>query len=62
MRKLLNTVIVSLISLLVITILCHADPAQTVMVSMRDGVKLATDIYLPEGDGPWPAILMRTPY
>jgi predicted acyl esterase len=34
----------------------------TEMVAMRDGVKLATDIYLPEGEGPWPVILMRTPY
>jgi uncharacterized protein len=33
-----------------------------VMVPMRDGVRLATDIYLPEGPGPWPALLERTPY
>jgi len=32
------------------------------MVAMRDGVKLATDVYLPEGNGPWPVVLMRTPY
>jgi predicted acyl esterase len=32
------------------------------MVAMRDGVKLATNIYLPEGRGPWPAVLIRTPY
>ncbi len=32
------------------------------MVAMRDGVKLATDVYLPEGQGPWPVILTRTPY
>lgn len=32
------------------------------MVAMRDGVKLATDIYLPEGKGPWPVVLTRTPY
>lgn len=32
------------------------------MVPMRDGVKLATDIYLPEGGGPWPVVLTRTPY
>lgn len=32
------------------------------MVEMRDGVKLATDIYLPDGDGPWPVVLARTPY
>ena len=32
------------------------------MVAMRDGVKLSTIIYLPEGSGPWPVILIRTPY
>ena len=36
--------------------------AETAMVPMRDGVKLATDIHLPEGDGPWPTILAMTPY
>ena len=34
----------------------------TEMVVMRDGVRLATDIHLPAGDGPWPVILERTPY
>ena len=35
-----------------------------VMVPMRDGVRLATDIFFPEGAGrgPWPALLERTPY
>lgn len=33
-----------------------------VMAPMRDGVRLATDVFLPEGDGPWPVILERTPY
>ncbi|MEM7235805.1 MAG: CocE/NonD family hydrolase, partial [Planctomycetota bacterium] len=28
---------------------------------MRDGVGLATDVYLPEGEGPWPCVLSRTP-
>jgi predicted acyl esterase len=32
------------------------------MVPMRDGVKLATNVYLPDGDGPWPVVLTRTPY
>ncbi len=32
------------------------------MVAMRDGVKLSTIIYLPEGAGPWPVVLVRTPY
>src|SRR5579884_3658285 len=32
-------------------------------VPMRDGVELSADIYLPPtGDGPWPVILVRTPY
>jgi len=31
-------------------------------VAMRDGARLATDIYLPEGGGPFPVILERTPY
>ena len=31
-------------------------------VPMRDGLKLATDIYRPEGVGKAPAILVRTPY
>ncbi|MBC9209788.1 CocE/NonD family hydrolase [Roseomonas aerophila] len=32
------------------------------MVACRDGVRLATDLYLPDGDGPFPVILERTPY
>lgn len=32
------------------------------MVPMRDGVQLATNIYFPEDDGPWPVVLTRTPY
>ncbi len=34
------------------------------MVPMRDGVRLATDVYLPAGPGnePLPALLSRTPY
>ncbi len=32
------------------------------MVRVRDGVSLASDIYLPEGSGPFPALFERTPY
>ena len=32
------------------------------MVPMSDGVKLATDVYLPGGKEPFPVILERTPY
>ncbi len=39
------------------------DPrAEQVFVPMRDGVRLATDIYLPDGAGPFPAVLIRLPY
>ncbi len=39
-----------------------AAPDGTVMVEMRDAVKLATDFYVPSGAGPFPAVLIRTPY
>ena len=35
---------------------------KTYMVTMRDGTRLATDVYLPEGGGPVPVIMERTPY
>jgi putative CocE/NonD family hydrolase len=34
----------------------------TEMVTVRDGVRLATDIHLPDGAGPFPVVLERTPY
>ena len=33
-----------------------------VRVPMRDGVGLFTDVYLPPGDGPFPAVVTRVPY
>ena len=36
---------------------------EQVMVPMRDGTRLATNVYVPErSGGPWPALLLRTPY
>ena len=33
------------------------------MIAMRDGIHLATDIYLPAGgEGPYPVVIERTPY
>jgi putative CocE/NonD family hydrolase len=32
------------------------------MVPMPDGVRLATTVYLSQGQGPWPVLLVRTPY
>jgi predicted acyl esterase len=41
-----------------------ADPKTSeVQMPARDGVELATTVYLPpEGQGPWPCVLARTPY
>ena len=36
----------------------HSD----LMVEVRDGIRLATDVYLPDGDGPFPTIMIRLPY
>src|SRR5689334_9737809 len=33
-----------------------------VAVPMRDGVVLRADVYRPDGDGPWPVLVERTPY
>jgi putative CocE/NonD family hydrolase len=33
-----------------------------IMMPMRDGVGLATDVYLPKGKGPFPVIFVKTPY
>lgn len=33
-----------------------------VRVPMRDATSLATHVYLPTGDGPFPVLLVRTPY
>jgi len=62
MRKRVTIIKISLAVVLIAAVLCCAKPTQTVMVPMRDGVKLATDVYLPDGEGPWPTILFRTPY
>jgi hypothetical protein len=36
---------------------------KSVMMPMRDGVRLSTDLYFPESDEQsWPVILLRTPY
>lgn len=40
-----------------------AQPAQHLMLPMTDGVKLATDVYVPRGEGiPRPAVLIRSTY
>jgi uncharacterized protein len=42
-----------------------AAPAKApieIFTTMRDGTKLAADVYLPAGQGPFPVIVSRTPY
>lgn len=33
-----------------------------VFIAMPDGVRLAATLYMPDGDGPWPALLEALPY
>ena len=35
---------------------------QAIRVRMRDGVELAADLYLPDGEGPFPTLVRKTPY
>jgi len=37
-------------------------PTRTVMVTVRDGTEIAVALYLPDGDGPWPALFAASPY
>src|SRR5437773_247085 len=59
------------LAVLALAALAHVSPGQeppppkaaTHMVAMGDGVKLATDVYLPgDGAGRYPVIVARTPY
>ena len=40
----------------------HVRVLRDVMVPMRDGVRLCTDIYMPKQEGKYPALLTRLPY
>lgn len=46
------------------TPLIEADPGRTAIVRlpMRDCARLVTSVHFPTGAGPWPVILVRTPY
>lgn len=39
-----------------------AGPERSLMLPMRDAVELATEVFEPSGEGPWPTILIRNPY
>src|SRR4051812_35875528 len=62
-RREFNLFALLLASLLAPAVIRAKDSPTTESVAMSDGVKLATDVYLPEtGQSPFPAILIRTPY
>jgi len=46
----------------VLAVLPPGTRHEFVMLPLRDGVRLATDVFIPEGTGPWAAMLLRTPY
>ncbi|MBI1388165.1 MAG: CocE/NonD family hydrolase [bacterium] len=55
----------ALIALLVAAVSAPAEGMRfekNVMVPMRDGVKLAANVFIPKGDGPFPVVLIRSPY
>jgi predicted acyl esterase len=62
MTKRSSRITAILFVLLAIGSAIHAQSLTTVMVPMRDGVRLATDCYVPAGPGPFPVILVRTIY
>lgn len=41
---------------------CEVTLERDVAMTMRDGAKLRADIYTPVGSGPYPVLLMRSPY
>jgi putative CocE/NonD family hydrolase len=58
-----NRAIAVSIVFLVILLAGDIHGQKTIQVPMRDGIKLATDLYFPKiENGPFPVILMRTPY
>ncbi|MDZ4402717.1 CocE/NonD family hydrolase [Prosthecobacter sp.] len=39
-----------------------AETEKNAAVPMRDGVILRANVFRPEGEGPWPVLVLRTPY
>jgi predicted acyl esterase len=65
LRRLAETVLVAAVVATALPCFRNAEASVqfTEMVPMKDGVKLATRVYLPEGEGgPWPTLLVRSPY
>lgn len=54
--------IAALAALLALTLSCGSSDPDPFVVTTGDGVRLAGDLYLPSGDGPFSTVLIRTPY
>jgi putative CocE/NonD family hydrolase len=61
-----KTVSFLLLFLLILSSISYSADEYTfqknVMIQMRDGVKLAANIFIPKAEGTYPTILVRTPY
>ena len=62
MSKLLRCGLIVVAVMLMASAIACALSIETVMVPMRDGTRLSTSVAVPSGEGPWPTILIRTPY
>ncbi len=51
-----------ILAIVAVSLGAWAAEVTTVMVPMADGTALATDYYLPDGEGPWPVVLARSTY
>lgn len=49
-------------ALLMFCVGAYAKEQLGLVVPMHDGVRLAADLFLPEGGSRWPTVLVRTPY
>ena len=54
--------IISILMLVMVVITTGCIKKSTYMIPMRDGVSLATDVFVPKGGNPHGSILIRTPY
>ncbi|MFP4501293.1 MAG: CocE/NonD family hydrolase [Candidatus Hydrogenedentota bacterium] len=61
-QALVRRLCVLLVLVCVAPVACAENEPQHYRLPMEDGAKLATDVHLPEGKGPWPVVLMRSTY
>jgi hypothetical protein len=54
--------IISILMLVMVVVTTGCIKKSTYMIPMRDGVSLATDVFVPKGGSPHGSILIRTPY